>query len=165
MIDPRRLPVLARTCRSLPRPLLGVLVLAGLATAVLVATGCAANVAPAPDEAPDGTPDETPARSSGGDAPPASEGTGGAAAPPGAGSPAGPDDGDSTIEVTGTLTDEGVECQALRGDDETLYTLTGDLGGFGVGDRVRVRGERAQMSFCMQGVTIAVESIEAAEEG
>lgn len=63
------------------------------------------------------------------------------------------------INVRGTLTDEGVECQALRGDDGELYTLTGDLSGFETGDRVRVRGTVAEVSICQQGTTIEVQSI------
>lgn len=63
------------------------------------------------------------------------------------------------VNVRGTLTDEGVECQALRGDDGQLYTLTGDLGGFQTGDQVRVRGRIAEVSTCQQGTTIVVEDI------
>jgi len=63
------------------------------------------------------------------------------------------------INVRGTLTDEGVECQALRGDDGELYTLTGDLSGFEEGDRVKVRGTVAEVSICQQGTTIEVQSI------
>lgn len=65
------------------------------------------------------------------------------------------------IAVTGALTDEGVECPALRGDDDRLYTLTGaDLGELQAGDRVRVRGSVARFSYCMQGTTIEVREIE-----
>jgi hypothetical protein len=63
------------------------------------------------------------------------------------------------INVRGTLTNEGVECQALRGDDGELYTLTGDLSGFEEGDRVKVRGTVAEISICQQGTTIEVQSI------
>jgi LysM repeat protein len=64
------------------------------------------------------------------------------------------------IRVTGTLTREGVECQALRGDDGKLYTLTGrGLGDFFPGDRVRVDGKIAEVSNCMQGTTITVTRI------
>ena len=63
------------------------------------------------------------------------------------------------INVRGTLTGEGVECQALRGDDGELYTLTGDLSGFEDGDRVKVRGTVAEISTCQQGTTIEVQSI------
>lgn len=68
------------------------------------------------------------------------------------------------VHVTGTLTDEGVECPALRGDDGQLYTLTPrDLQGFSVGDRVRVTGKLAERSFCQQGTTIEVKNIKAAK--
>ena len=33
--------------------------------------------------------------------------------------------GGTDISVVGRLTSEGVECQALRGDDGQLYTLLG----------------------------------------
>ena len=64
-----------------------------------------------------------------------------------------------TIRVTGVITREGVECTALRGDDGKLYTLAGRAGGFQPGDRVRVIGKLAQVSFCMQGTTIEVRRI------
>ncbi len=64
-----------------------------------------------------------------------------------------------TICIKGKLTDEGVECQALRTENDELYTLVGDLKGFGVGDNVCVSGTIAEISFCMQGTTIAVSWI------
>jgi uncharacterized Ntn-hydrolase superfamily protein len=66
------------------------------------------------------------------------------------------------VEVAGVLTDEGIECRALRGDDGRLYTLTGDLGDFATGDRVKVTGTKVEMSICMQGTTLAVKRIEKA---
>jgi hypothetical protein len=63
------------------------------------------------------------------------------------------------ITVTGRLTGEGVECQAFRAKNGTLYTLTGNLRGFKAGDRVRVVGRVAEISICMQGTTLSVESI------
>ncbi len=43
------------------------------------------------------------------------------------------------VTIVGRLTNEGVECQALRGDDGQLYTLLGgELGGLPVETRVRV---------------------------
>lgn len=66
-------------------------------------------------------------------------------------------------EVRGTLTDQGVECQALQGDDGQLYTLTGDLQGLETGQRVYVRGRVAEMSFCQQGTTLGVAHIEPLE--
>lgn len=68
-----------------------------------------------------------------------------------------------TIVVTGELTDEGVECQALRADDGKLYTLAGDIAGYKTGDRVRVSGEVAEVSTCMQGTTIGVKKIDKLE--
>jgi hypothetical protein len=65
----------------------------------------------------------------------------------------------NSLRVQGRLTAEGVECPALRGDDGRLYTLTGDLKGFSIGDRVLVEGTLAQISFCMQGTTLQVRSI------
>jgi hypothetical protein len=62
------------------------------------------------------------------------------------------------VTVTGTLTREGVECAALRADSGRLYTLT-TRGRFQPGDRVRVTGTIAQVSFCQQGTTIQVRSI------
>jgi hypothetical protein len=68
-----------------------------------------------------------------------------------------------SMTVTGKLTNEGVECKAMRGDDGKLYTLTGDLKGFKIGDRVKVTGRIAEMSNCMQGTTLGVEKIERAK--
>lgn len=68
------------------------------------------------------------------------------------------------VSVTGTLSSEGAECPALRGDDGWLYTLTDpSAGGFKPGDRVHVAGEVAGMSMCMQGITIANPTITAAK--
>ena len=64
------------------------------------------------------------------------------------------------LTLTGTLTREGVECQAMRGDDGRLYTLSGaDLSGLAAGDRVQVGGYRQTVSTCQQGTTIEVQSI------
>jgi LysM repeat protein len=67
-----------------------------------------------------------------------------------------------TIDLTGTITREGVTCTAMRGDDGRLYTLAGQTGNFGPGDRVRVTGDLAQMSFCQQGSTVNVRTIRSA---
>jgi hypothetical protein len=66
------------------------------------------------------------------------------------------------VEVAGTLTNEGVECQAMRSDDGKLYTLMGNLKGFKTVDRVRVVGTVAQVSYCMQGTTLSVTKIQRA---
>ena len=82
---------------------------------------------------------------------------------------AAPDDsersGSGRVTIVGRLTSEGVECQALRGDDGQLYTLLGDLGTLSVDARVRVSGERLEFSTCQQGITIRVQGITSADSG
>ena len=63
------------------------------------------------------------------------------------------------MRISDTLTSEGVECPALRGEDGQLYTLTGDLAGASVGDQVCVMARLAEISICMQGTTLQVEQI------
>ena len=58
--------------------------------------------------------------------------------------------------IEGVLTAEGIECPAMRADDGTLFTLTGDLRGFGPRDRVCVVPEVVDMTYCLQGTTIHV---------
>lgn len=70
-----------------------------------------------------------------------------------------------TICVKGTLTDEGVECQALRASGGELFTLVGELGDYTVGDDVYVAGTVAEVSFCQQGTTLIVSWIGAAPMG
>ena len=74
-----------------------------------------------------------------------------------------PNEGD-LICLRGRLTDEGVECPALRSEDQVLYTLAGDTGDFEVGDEVCVCGTTGGLSFCMQGTTIAVTSISSSSD-
>jgi hypothetical protein len=68
------------------------------------------------------------------------------------------------ICIRGKLTDEGVECPALRSEGE-LYTLAGESGEFEAGDEVCVCGAVADVSFCMQGATIAVTQITPGDQG
>jgi hypothetical protein len=68
-----------------------------------------------------------------------------------------------SIVVTGRITDEGVECLALRGDDGKLYTIGRPQNPPATGQRVRVTGTIAEMSICMQGTTISVEKLEVLE--
>jgi hypothetical protein len=63
------------------------------------------------------------------------------------------------LQVTGTLTREGVECPVLRTPKGKVYTLAGDLKGFQTGDRVTVTGSPAQASICQQGMTIEVADV------
>ena len=63
----------------------------------------------------------------------------------------------AAITVSGTLSEEGAECPALRGDDGKLYSLTpGAIGKFQPGDHVRVEGTVADVSTCMNGTTLVV---------
>ena len=66
---------------------------------------------------------------------------------------------EAPVTISGLLTREGVECQALRTDGGELFTLVGDLKGFRAGQRVRVTGQRLELSTCQQGITLRVSNI------
>lgn len=71
---------------------------------------------------------------------------------------------ESGMTITGTVTNEGVECPAVRTADGKLYTIaTADRDKLRPGVRVRITGEVAQMSTCQQGTTISAEQIEILE--
>ena len=118
---------------------------------VLLAGACSTNREPAPERGGERTAASEPAP-----LPPA------APAEPRAGGGQGGQAAAGTIRVRGRLTEEGVECPALRSEDGKLYTLAGELQGFGPGDQVVVEGTVAEMSICMQGTTISVAKIERA---
>lgn len=64
------------------------------------------------------------------------------------------------LTIVGTVTREGVECPAMRGEDGRLYTLTGRLSeDVRAGDRVRVVGRDVLSSSCQQGTTIRVQGL------
>ncbi len=66
-----------------------------------------------------------------------------------------------TMTITGTVTNEGIECPAVRGDDGKLYTVVGkDREKLTAGVRVRITGTIAETSICMQGITINATKIE-----
>ena len=68
----------------------------------------------------------------------------------------------ASITVTGKLTAEGVECQAMRQDrTRKLFTLVprSKLKGFKNGDHVKVVGTVVEISFCQQGTTISIKTI------
>ena len=70
-----------------------------------------------------------------------------------------------TITIVGKLTNEGVECQALRQDrTRKLFTLVprAKLKGFKNGDHVKVTGTIVEISFCQQGTTISIKTIQRA---
>jgi hypothetical protein len=71
---------------------------------------------------------------------------------------------DGQLLLEGELTDEGVECQVFRGDDGELYTLTGDVGDFTTGDRVRIVATPVDVSTCQQGQTVEIVEIGLIEE-
>lgn len=66
----------------------------------------------------------------------------------------------TAIVVAGVVTDEGIECRAMRGDDGTLYTFGHLPDDIPVGARIRVRGAVMQDSVCQQGTTLRVEQVE-----
>ena len=65
------------------------------------------------------------------------------------------------MTITGVVTNEGVECPAVRADDGKLYTIAAkDREKLKPGVRVKITGEVAEMSTCMQGTTINAATIE-----
>lgn len=83
-----------------------------------------------------------------------------AATPPVATPPAPEAGAPAELRVEGRITDEGVECPALRSADNTLYTLAGAPDWVRPGLQVVVTGTVAEMSFCQQGTTLSVKSVE-----
>jgi hypothetical protein len=65
----------------------------------------------------------------------------------------------NALTITATVTNEGVECPAVRTDDGKLYTIA-TKEKLTPGMRVRITGTIAEASFCMQGTTIAATKIE-----
>ena len=63
---------------------------------------------------------------------------------------------DGSLQRTGEITDEGVECLAMRDSDGFLYTLIGDTSGLQPGQPAVVEGRYVEASTCMQGTTIEV---------
>lgn len=65
--------------------------------------------------------------------------------------------------ISGVLTNEGKACLSMRDDAGNLYTLLGDLRGFGDGDRVLIRGSAAADDrICNQAKTVHIFGIESA---
>ena len=62
-----------------------------------------------------------------------------------------------TLKITARMTDEGVECPALRGDDNTLYAISNMPSEIKFGDTLNiiVRNPIENIvSFCQQGQTL-----------
>ncbi|MEE8146829.1 MAG: hypothetical protein V3T24_04435 [Longimicrobiales bacterium] len=66
---------------------------------------------------------------------------------------------DGTLRLEGRITDEGVACTAMRGENDELYMLVGETERLSPGDRVVVEGTIADASACQQGLAIAVTEI------
>jgi hypothetical protein len=62
------------------------------------------------------------------------------------------------VEIDGRLTDESWDCRTMRGRDDRLFSLLGDLEGFDPGDRVEVDGRLAYGTGC-PGTTIRVDDV------
>ncbi|MEM7414613.1 MAG: hypothetical protein AAF389_03890 [Gemmatimonadota bacterium] len=63
---------------------------------------------------------------------------------------------DGVLKRTGQITDEGVECLAMRDGDDFLYTLIGDVGALAPGDSTAVEARYVETSICQQGTTLEV---------
>lgn len=66
---------------------------------------------------------------------------------------------DREITIRGRLTDEGEECPTLRDRNNRLFSLSGSVESYKVGDRVCVRGHIIDTGTCPEGVTLTVEWI------
>lgn len=66
---------------------------------------------------------------------------------------------DGMLRRTGAITDEGVECTAMRDTDGFLYTLIGNVGSVAAGDSVVVDGTYVETSICQQGTTLQVVNV------
>jgi hypothetical protein len=66
---------------------------------------------------------------------------------------------DGVVTLEGTITDEGVSCVSMRGPNGGLFTLAGAPATLSSGDRVIVEATVAEMSVCMQGLTLAVREL------
>lgn len=63
---------------------------------------------------------------------------------------------DGTLQRTGVITSEGVECLAMRDGDDFLYTLVGNTDGLAAGDSVVIEARYVETSICQQGTTLEV---------
>lgn len=62
---------------------------------------------------------------------------------------------DGMVRRRGRITDEGGDCVTMRDEDDTFYTLTGELGSVQPGDEVVVEGVYIDSGTCPRGSTIA----------
>lgn len=66
---------------------------------------------------------------------------------------------DGAIRVSGEITTDGVQCIVLRGSNDALFSLVGNVGTPAPGARVVVEGKVVESSTCQQGVTIEVRTM------
>lgn len=72
---------------------------------------------------------------------------------------------DGILQRTGRITDEGVECLAMRDGDGFLYTLIGATDGLEPGEAVVVQARYVEASICQQGTTLEVVRVLPAPPG
>ena len=70
----------------------------------------------------------------------------------------------TNIIITGTLTDKGVECPGMMGDDGQLYSLIGNIEDFKFGQHIRVEGKVVAISHCRRGISVDVKTVELTKE-
>ena len=66
---------------------------------------------------------------------------------------------DGIFQRTGRITDEGVECPAMRDTDGFLYSLVGNTDGLEAGQSVVLQGRYVEASICQQGITMEVTEV------
>lgn len=72
---------------------------------------------------------------------------------------------DGTLQRTGRVTDEGVECLAFRDTDGYLYSLIGATDDLEPGDEVVIEARPMEASTCMQGTTLEVTGVAPSSDG
>ena len=71
-------------------------------------------------------------------------------------------DVDGGVEVSGRVTDEGMACVSVRGPEQELFSLEGDLPEMSEGDQVLLTGRISQEPECEEGIPIAVDEVSVA---
>jgi hypothetical protein len=67
------------------------------------------------------------------------------------------------VEIYAEVIAGGVECPLIRAANGDVYSLTNVPPPLETGDKVRLVGEFVRFSFCMQGQTIRVTTLERTE--
>ncbi len=70
-----------------------------------------------------------------------------------------------TMNILGTVTDEGYDCPTIRDGTGLIYAMTGNVpSGLSPGERVRIRGRLAERSDCLRGIAVEVRFFERLDE-